>query len=57
MVPSTPTTPRSILFSSDEEYRTASEGGRRESGDWSELPVSPPLTRNGEWPVVIKTVY
>lgn len=47
--PSTPLTPRSVLFSSDEEYRTASEGGRRESGDWSEMPVSPPLTRNGEW--------
>ncbi|XP_069672228.1 protein outspread isoform X4 [Periplaneta americana] len=42
-------TPRSILFSSDEEYRTASEGGRRESEDWGEplapLPPSPPLNR------------
>ena len=43
--PSTPVTPRSNLFSSDEEYRTASEGGRRDSGDWSELPPSPPLSR------------
>ncbi|KZC13253.1 Protein outspread [Dufourea novaeangliae] len=46
VVPSTSVTPRSVLFSSDEEYRTASEGGRRESGDWSEVPVSPPLVRN-----------
>ncbi|XP_067013122.2 protein outspread [Anabrus simplex] len=49
IVPSTPLTPRSILFSSDEEYRTASEGGRRESEDWGEsltpLPPSPPLNR------------
>ncbi|KDR11694.1 Protein outspread [Zootermopsis nevadensis] len=49
VVPSTPLTPRSILFSSDEEYRTASEGGRRESEDWGEplapLPPSPPLNR------------
>ncbi|XP_011881785.1 PREDICTED: uncharacterized protein LOC105569716 isoform X2 [Vollenhovia emeryi] len=49
VVPSTSITPRSVLFSSDEEYRTASEGGRRESGDWSEMPVSPPLVRNDEW--------
>ncbi|XP_066599345.1 protein outspread isoform X3 [Prorops nasuta] len=58
VVPSTSITPRSVLFSSDEEYRTASEGGRRESGDWSEIPVSPPpgppesssLMRNGgDW--------
>ncbi|XP_051165236.1 protein outspread isoform X2 [Leptopilina boulardi] len=54
IVPSTPLTPRSVLFSSDEEYRTASEGGRRESGDWSEMPVSPPLTRNGEWSLALK---
>lgn len=40
-----PATPRSVLLSSDEEYRTASEGGRRGSEDWSELPPSPPLTR------------
>jgi hypothetical protein len=49
IVPSTPLTPRSVLFSSDEEYRTASEGGRRESEDWGEplapLPPSPPLNR------------
>lgn len=39
-------TPRSLLFSSDDEYRTASEGGRRESGEWGEaLPPSPPLNR------------
>lgn len=43
--PPTPATPRSILLSSDEEYRTASEGGRRGSEDWGELPPSPPLTR------------
>ncbi|XP_012272880.1 protein outspread isoform X2 [Orussus abietinus] len=54
VVPSTPLTPRSVLFSSDEEYRTASEGGRRESGDWSEMPVSPPLTRNGDWSPALK---
>ncbi|KAI5719478.1 hypothetical protein M8J76_010854 [Diaphorina citri] len=43
-----PSTPRSILFSSDDEYRTASEGGRRGStaSDWGEiLPPSPPLIR------------
>ncbi|XP_016911246.2 protein outspread isoform X7 [Apis cerana] len=54
VVPSTSVTPRSVLFSSDEEYRTASEGGRRESGDWSEVPVSPPLVRNGDWPGGLK---
>ncbi|XP_018320497.1 protein outspread isoform X2 [Agrilus planipennis] len=37
---------RSILLSSDEEYRTASEGGRRGSEDWGEGPPSPPLTRS-----------
>lgn len=37
----TPTTPRSLFLSSDEEYRTASEGGRRDSEDWSEIPSSP----------------
>lgn len=40
-----PVTPRSYLFSSDEEYRTASEGGRRDSEDWTDLPPSPPLCR------------
>ncbi|XP_076387068.1 myosin phosphatase Rho interacting protein outspread isoform X2 [Megachile rotundata] len=55
VVPSTSVTPRSVLFSSDEEYRTASEGGRRESGDWSEVPVSPPLVRNGDWPSGLKS--
>ncbi|XP_011502573.1 PREDICTED: protein outspread [Ceratosolen solmsi marchali] len=39
-------TSRSILFSSDEEHRTASEGGRRESDDWSRILVSPPITQN-----------
>lgn len=29
IIPTTPMTPRSILFSSDEEYRTASEGNLR----------------------------
>nr|XP_023020013.1 protein outspread [Leptinotarsa decemlineata] len=43
--PISPSTPRSLLASSDEEYRTASEGGRRGSEDWSELPPSPPLTK------------
>lgn len=41
---SSPVTPscssRPILFSSDEEYKTASEGGRRESIDWGS-PLSP----------------
>ncbi|KAF3428826.1 hypothetical protein E2986_13304 [Frieseomelitta varia] len=54
VAPSTSVTPRSVLFSSDEEYRTASEGGRRESGDWSEVPVSPPLVRNGDWSTGLK---
>lgn len=44
--PPAPPTPRSLFFSSDEEYRTASEGGRRDSEDWSEHPSSPPLPRN-----------
>lgn len=45
-VSTVPSTPRSVLFSSDDEYRTASEGGRRESGDWGDaLPPSPPLNR------------
>ncbi|CAG9825372.1 unnamed protein product, partial [Phaedon cochleariae] len=39
--PISPSTPRSILASSDEEYRTASEGGRRGSEDWTDLPASP----------------
>ncbi|KAL5280564.1 MPRIP family protein [Megaselia abdita] len=40
----TPITPKSIMFSSDEEYRTASEGGRRDSVDWgSPLSPSPPV--------------
>ncbi|CAK9821946.1 Protein outspread [Anthophora retusa] len=57
VVPSTSVTPRSVLFSSDEEYRTASEGGRRESGDWSEVPVSPPLVRNGDWSSGLKSSW
>ncbi|XP_013105703.2 uncharacterized protein LOC106085824 isoform X2 [Stomoxys calcitrans] len=47
--PQTPHTPKTALhFSSDEEYRTASEGGRRDSiGDWgSPLSPSPPTTIN-----------
>ncbi|XP_060517884.1 protein outspread [Cylas formicarius] len=43
--PVSPPTPRSVLLSSDEEYRTASEGGRRGSEDWNELPSSPLLNR------------
>ncbi|CAD7085941.1 unnamed protein product [Hermetia illucens] len=40
----TPATPKPVVFSSDEEYRTASEGGRRDSVDWgSPLSPSPPL--------------
>lgn len=35
---------QSFAFSSDEEYKTASEGGRRESGDWSEVPSSQFIT-------------
>uniref|UniRef100_A0A182NC19 PH domain-containing protein n=1 Tax=Anopheles dirus TaxID=7168 RepID=A0A182NC19_9DIPT len=58
--PVTPLTPKSLLFSSDEEYRTASEGGRRDSvGDWGS-PVSPspptvvPLTVGGSAPMRTK---
>lgn len=40
ITPCTPMTSRQILFSSDEEYKTASEGGRRESIDWGS-PLSP----------------
>nr|XP_036232490.1 protein outspread isoform X3 [Bactrocera oleae] len=41
----TPSTPKTAHFSSDEEYRTASEGGRRDSVDWgSPLSPSPPIT-------------
>ena len=38
--PVTPMSNRPIIFSSDEEYKTASEGGRRESIDWGS-PLSP----------------
>lgn len=41
-------TARSLLLSSDDDYKTASESGsaRRESGEWGEaLPPSPPLNR------------
>ncbi|XP_055905657.1 protein outspread isoform X1 [Eupeodes corollae] len=42
--PVTPLTPKNTMFSSDEEYRTASEGGRRDSVDWgSPLSPSPPI--------------
>ncbi|XP_075969980.1 myosin phosphatase Rho interacting protein outspread isoform X2 [Anticarsia gemmatalis] len=49
VTPITPITARSAPFSSDEEYRTASEGGRRDSADWGDMgpqpPPSPLLTR------------
>ncbi|XP_017067989.2 protein outspread isoform X2 [Drosophila eugracilis] len=45
--PVTPGTPAGPHFSSDEEYRTASEGGRRDSLDWgSPLSPSPPVLRS-----------
>ncbi|XP_070140040.1 protein outspread isoform X2 [Drosophila kikkawai] len=45
--PVTPGTPIGPHFSSDEEYRTASEGGRRDSLDWgSPLSPSPPVLRS-----------
>ncbi|KAH8410002.1 hypothetical protein KR009_004013 [Drosophila setifemur] len=45
--PATPSTPAGPHFSSDEEYRTASEGGRRDSLDWgSPLSPSPPVLRS-----------
>ncbi|XP_028896188.2 protein outspread isoform X2 [Zeugodacus cucurbitae] len=45
LVSTTPSTPKTTHFSSDEEYRTASEGGRRDSVDWgSPLSPSPPIT-------------
>ncbi|XP_052853600.1 protein outspread isoform X2 [Drosophila gunungcola] len=45
--PVTPVTPAGPHFSSDEEYRTASEGGRRDSLDWgSPLSPSPPVLRS-----------
>ncbi|XP_034475013.1 protein outspread isoform X2 [Drosophila innubila] len=46
--PATPGTPANgPHFSSDEEYRTASEGGRRDSLDWgSPLSPSPPVLRS-----------
>ncbi|XP_062122740.1 protein outspread isoform X2 [Drosophila sulfurigaster albostrigata] len=46
--PGTPCTPANgPHFSSDEEYRTASEGGRRDSLDWgSPLSPSPPVLRS-----------
>ncbi|CAH2990443.1 unnamed protein product [Chilo suppressalis] len=50
VTPVTPITGRSAPFSSDEEYRTASEGGRRDSADWGDVvapqpPPSPILNR------------
>ncbi|CAK1581488.1 unnamed protein product [Parnassius mnemosyne] len=49
VTPITPNTGKSAPFSSDEEYRTASEGGRRDSADWGDItsqpPPSPILTR------------
>lgn len=40
LTPCTSVSSRPMLFSSDEEYKTASEGGRRESIDWGS-PLSP----------------
>lgn len=42
VTPITPVTTRSAPFSSDEEYRTASEGGRRDSADWGDMGPQPP---------------
>ncbi|XP_061383300.1 protein outspread isoform X3 [Danaus plexippus] len=42
VTPITPNTAKSGPFSSDEEYRTASEGGRRDSADWGDLTLQPP---------------
>lgn len=42
VTPVTPITGRSAPFSSDEEYRTASEGGRRDSADWGDVAPQPP---------------
>ncbi|CAH0748547.1 unnamed protein product [Diatraea saccharalis] len=42
VTPVTPVTGRSAPFSSDEEYRTASEGGRRDSADWGDVVPQPP---------------
>ncbi|XP_063530883.1 protein outspread isoform X2 [Cydia strobilella] len=42
ITPVTPITSRSAPFSSDEEYRTASEGGRRDSADWGDMAPQPP---------------
>lgn len=48
LTPVGPNTTRTGPFSSDEEYRTASEGGRRDSADWGDMgqhPSSPILSR------------
>ncbi|XP_052737691.1 protein outspread isoform X2 [Bicyclus anynana] len=42
ITPITPNTGKSGPFSSDEEYRTASEGGRRDSADWGDVSNQPP---------------
>ncbi|CAB3221347.1 unnamed protein product [Arctia plantaginis] len=42
ITPVTPITGKSAPFSSDEEYRTASEGGRRDSADWGDMGPQPP---------------
>ncbi|KAL0894266.1 hypothetical protein ABMA27_014269 [Loxostege sticticalis] len=42
VTPVTPITGKSGPFSSDEEYRTASEGGRRDSADWGDVAPQPP---------------
>ncbi|XP_037302216.1 protein outspread-like, partial [Manduca sexta] len=42
VTPVTPVTGKLAPFSSDEEYRTASEGGRRDSADWGDVGTQPP---------------
>ncbi|XP_045532840.1 protein outspread isoform X2 [Pieris brassicae] len=42
VTPVTPNTMKTAPFSSDEEYRTASEGGRRDSADWGDVAPQPP---------------
>ncbi|CAH2240835.1 jg18873 [Pararge aegeria aegeria] len=42
ITPVTPNTTKSGPFSSDDEYRTASEGGRRDSADWGDVTNQPP---------------
>ncbi|CAK1545076.1 unnamed protein product [Leptosia nina] len=53
VTPVTPNTMKSAPFSSDEEYRTASEGGRRDSADWGD--VAPPASQPPTSPVPNRT--